>query len=138
MYRAIDGRIELIGSDAFVQQADARRGRRVEHLAADEIATRLTKPDRRDDIRRDHGRHEPELHLGERELRALGANRDIAARDEPDATAVRRAVDLRDRRLVEEVQRAHERCETERVVLIRGLARVRHAAHPVEIGTGRE
>jgi hypothetical protein len=138
MHGAIDGRIELIGRDAFVQQSDSSRGGGIEHLTADEIAPRLPEPDRRDHVRRDHRRHEPELDLAERELRGLGADRDVAARNEPDAATVGRAVDLRDRRLGEEVQRAHQRREPKRVLLICRFAGLRHAAHPAEIGAGRE
>ena len=60
------------------------------------------------------------------------------ARDQPDAAAERRAVDAGDGRLGQFVQRAHQAGEGERVVAVLGFAGAGHAAHPVEVGAGRE
>ena len=70
---------------------------------------------------------------------SLRGDRDVAARDEADAAAERRAVDARDRRL----RHACRACaassrERLRVGQILGVAVARHLLHPVEIGAGAE
>src|SRR6185503_16457954 len=61
-----DTRVEIRGH--FVHQPDPERGGGVEALARDEVAPTRARPDLREGVGRDHGRDDPELHLGEGEL----------------------------------------------------------------------
>ena len=78
----------------LVHEPDPQRRGRVESLARDEVPPRGALADLSERERRDHGRDDPELHLGEGEDRSRGsAIDDVAACDEPDAAAERVALD---------------------------------------------
>ena len=86
------------GADV-VHEPDPKRLRRGEALGRQEVAPRLPRADRLDDVGCDRRGNEPELRLGQRERRILRGERDVAAGDEADAAAERGAVHARDRRL---------------------------------------
>ena len=67
-----------VGRD-LVDEADVQRGRGVEALAGEEVASRRAAPDPRQHERRDDRGHDPELDLGEAERRILGGDRDVGA-----------------------------------------------------------
>ena len=68
--------------DDVVDEPDPKGLRRGEALGGQEVAARLPRADRLDDIRRDRRGDEAELRLGQRERRVLRGERDVAARDE--------------------------------------------------------
>ena len=121
-----------------MQQADARRGGGVEDLAGEEQTARLAQADRGDHMRRDHRRHQPQLHFRQRELGAVHADRDIAAGDQADTAAIGRTVDPREGRFGQELQGAHQPRQTQRIVAVFLFAGSGHAAHPVQVRAGRK
>ncbi len=71
----------------------------VKRSADEEVAPRVPRADRLDHVRADRRRDQAELRLGQRERRVVRGDGDVAAGDEADAAAERRAVDAGDRRL---------------------------------------
>ena len=132
----VDARVELRRRNAVMHESDAMRFGGIERFGGEEQTPRLTHADGGDDVRRNHRRHEAEFHFGKSELRRVRGDDDVAARDESDAAAVRRAVHARDGRLRQVVQRAHQFREALRIGAIVGFRQVRHAAHPVQVGAG--
>ena len=78
----------------------------IERRRGQEQASGLAIADRRDDIRRNGGRHDAEPHFGQRELRRLRADGDVRARNEADAATEHVAVDACDDGLC----RTHRAC----------------------------
>ena len=73
-------RFELLGRHDLVHEADPKRLPRVEAVARQEEVARMPRADRAQDVRRDDGRQDPELHLGEREHGPLRRDGDVARR----------------------------------------------------------
>ncbi len=70
-----------------MHEPEPEGGGRVEALAGDEVATGSAVADLSQHERRDHGRDDAELHLGEGEDCALVGKHDVRARDEASASA---------------------------------------------------
>ncbi len=125
--------VELFGERDLVNEAELAGMSDGNNFRGEEIAARLTRADRALDVGADDRRREADLHLAEAEARRIGGENDIAAGDEPDAAAIGRAMDARDRRLGQSVERAHQFGEQESVALI-GLGRLgRDTPHPVDV-----
>jgi hypothetical protein len=121
-----------------VDEPDPERGRRVEALAGHEVPSRRAGPDPRDRERRDRRRDDPELDLGEGELRVLGGDHDVGARDEAAPAAEHVAMDPRDdgrRALVDRLEHLPEPPRVLHVLLVRELGR---RAHPLDVCAGAE
>ena len=106
-------RVEVVGD--LVHEADAQRDLGREALAGDEVAPRRARADLRERERRDHRRHDPELHLAEGELRAGVGDHDVAARDQAAAAAERVPLHPRDDRRGTAVDRVEHRAQAQRV-----------------------
>src|SRR6187551_3450174 len=63
----LNSRVERVGRDDAVHEADGERALRVEALAGREELARLTCADGGDDVGRDYRGREPEAHLGKGE-----------------------------------------------------------------------
>jgi hypothetical protein len=87
----VHGPIQVVRD--LVHEPDPQRGGRVEALAGDEVASRCADADLRECEGRDHGWDDPELDLGEGELRAPVGDRDVGARDQAHAAAERMSLD---------------------------------------------
>ena len=97
----------------------------------------VPRPDRPQDEGRDDRRQNPEPDLGEREDRALGRDRDVRGRDEPDASADRGPVRERDHRLRARVDRPEHPRHPLGVGLVLRLRVAAGLAHPVHVGARR-
>ena len=132
----LDRRVEVVGE--LVHEADAQRDLGAEALARHEVASRGPGADLRERERRDDRRHDAELHLAERELRARLRDDDVAAGDEAAAAAERVPLHARDDRCRAAVDRLEHRAQPERVGDVLLVGEVDRGAHPVDVRAGRE
>ena len=121
-----------------MQQADGQSLAGFEDLGAREQPARMAAADRVHHVRRDHCRHQAQFHLRQRELRLVHADGVIAAGHQAHAAAVGRAVHPGQGRLGQEVQGAHQLGQAQRVGPVFFFAGLGHAAHPAQVGAGRE
>ena len=124
--------------DHLVHESQPKRLVGVEPSSGGEQGAGRTRTDRPQHVGRDRRRDQAEPHLGERERRALGGDRDVGARDETGTPAERRAVDPRHdglRACVDGLEGGRHPFRVRDVLLSGELATRRH---PVEIGTGAE
>ncbi len=110
-----------------------------ERAAAREQLTGSAGSDRTQHVGRDHGRQQPEPHLGEGEASALDRHGDVGACDETGASADRRPVHAGDDRLGATVDRLEGRGHRARRLLrFRSSESVAARPHPFQVGAGRE
>ena len=100
-------RVERVGLDDLVDQADAQRRRRIEHAAMHQELARHARADRLDQHRDGDAGQQAVAHRGQAEARRRGGDGEVAGQHQADAAAHRRAMDARDRRLGEVVDRLH-------------------------------
>src|SRR6185369_2478338 len=86
--QGVDGAVELLRGGNVRQQAQAISLARVDHFAGEEIAPRETLAHGAHHVGADGGGREPELHLGQAELRVLRADGNVAGCNQPDAAGV--------------------------------------------------
>ena len=118
-----DCRIELLGASREVQEPDAPGFQRIERRRGEEQAPCVAIADRRNDIGRNGRRHDAEPHFRQCELRSLRGDCDVRARDEADTAAEYVAVDPRDDRFIELVERAQAADQQQGIVDVLLLGR---------------
>src|SRR6267378_2623510 len=133
-----NARIELVGGNARRQKADAAGLGGVEYLGGEEIAPRGALADRAHHVRADRRRRQAELRLREAELRLRRADGDVAGGHQPRAAGEGRAVNARDGRLGQAIERGEHVGKRARIGEVLLVAAARHALHPVEVGAGAE
>ena len=136
--QVLDAAIELRQRDDLVQQADPQSLCGAEPLCRQEVAPCLPRADRLDDIWTDRCRNQPELRLGQCERRLGHCKGDVACGNETHAAAICRAMNPRDRRLRQRVQRAQHRRQRIGVAQVVLVTEGGHSFHPVEVRTGAE
>ena len=132
----LDRRVEVARD--LLDEPDPQRRGRVEPLAGDEVAPRGARADLRQRERRDHRRDDPELDLGERELRLGPGDRDVRAGDEPAAAAERVALDAPITGAGHGVDRLEHHPQPPRVGDVLLVAELDRGPHPVDVGAGAE
>ena len=132
---ALDGLVEVVRH--LVDEPDAKRRLGVEPLAREEVASRL-RADLGEDERRDDGRNDPELHLGEPEHRVARGHRDVRARHKPGASAECVPLHAEHERRGAAVDRAHHAREPAGVLDVLVVGEVDGGALPLDVRAGAE
>ncbi len=121
-----------------MDEPDPKRGRSVEALAGQEVPPRRSRPDPREDERRDHRRHDPEPHLREPEDRVLARNRYVDAGRDAATAAERVALDPGDHGRRARVDRVEHPVEAHGVLDVLVVGEVDRCPLPVDVGAGAE
>ena len=121
----------------FRDEPDSERVLRSEALAGEEVAPRR-RSDLREDERRDHGRDDPEAHLGEAEDRIGRRDGDVGAGDEAGAAAEREAVHAARRRERGRLRSPRASVEPHRVLDVLVVRESIDGALPLDVGAGAE
>ena len=121
-----------------MDEPDPKRGLGIEALTGQEEPSRRRGADSRQDERRDHGRDDPELDLGEAEDRIGRGHRHVGAADEARAAAERVALHPPDDRGGAGVDRLQHAVEAERVLDVLLVGEIDRRALPVDVGAGTE
>ena len=129
-----DACVEVGGGNDVVHETDPLRVQRVEAFAGDEQRARRRRADLRQDERRDHGRNDAELDLGEAEDRIVGGDDDVGGGDQTAAAAERGAVHARDHRLRTTVDRDQHRGHRLGVADVLRFREFERRAHPRDVG----
>ena len=121
----------------LLDQADAERGGGVEALTGEEVtARRLT--DLGKDEWRDHGRNDPQSHLGKAEHRIRPCDGDVCTGHESRATAERISVDAAHHGRRARVDPIEHPEETHRILDVLVVGEVDRRTLPLDVGTGAE
>ena len=121
-----------------MHEPDPERRGGVEPLAGDEVAPGRARADLRQRERRDHGRDDSQLDLGEGEDGALVRHGDVGARDEAGTAAERMTLHACDHRRRAPVDRLEHAAERVRVGDIGLQVEVDRGPHPLHVGAGTE
>ena len=133
---SLQGRIEVVGD--LVDEPDRQRGRGIEALARDEVPAGGALADLAQRERGDHGRDDPELHLGEREHRPRLRDHDVAARDKTDPAAEGVALDEGDDGGGAAVDGLEHAPHGIRIGDVRLDVEIGRGAHPIDVGARAE
>ena len=121
-----------------MDEADSKRGGRVEALAGDEVAAGGTFADLAKRIGRDHGRDDSELDLGECKDRPLVCDRDIGDGNEAGTAAEGVALDKHHDRSGAGIDRLEHPAQGVGVGDVFFLREVDRRTHPLDVRAGAE
>ena len=138
VHMAVHHRVEVLLGHRRADQADLLRAHGLEALAGEEQLARRRLADLGDHVRRDHGGHDAQAHLGEAEVRAQGGHRDVAGRHQAAAPAERGAVHARHDRLRALVDGEEEVGQGLRLAQVLLAREAGHGLHPLQVGARAE
>ena len=131
-----DRLVKSVGSDNLVNQADAQRRAGIERAAMHQELPRHARADSLDQHWNSDAGQQAIAHRGETEARCLRCDGEVAGQHQADAATDRGAVDPRDRRLGEVVDRLHRAHHGVRRDAARDGVEPGPGKHPVEVSSG--